>query len=156
PFVVVPQRRERARRQRKLDHDLADLIRLRLFPAFGQHMDVVSRYRQRWRTWLDREDAEAGAVGDGGPSELRLPPVTDHWYAQPLSRPGQRVWIAAFSGQKQQAEAREIVRPHEFSFRILALDSPERSGCREEDIHAMLFTHAPECAGIRRAHGFSF
>ena len=155
-FVVLPQRRERSGRQRQPDDQPADLVRSGFLAGIGEHADVVARNRTRRRSGLHRQQAKAGAVRDRGPAKFRLPPVIDDRYMQPVSRPQERIRIAAFSGQEQQPETRQIVPRHVEAVRVLALDGAESRRSGKQDVDAVLRADAPVRARIRRSDRLPF
>src|SRR6185437_12144130 len=73
--VVVPERRQAARRERQLDRDVPRLVRLGLLALLVQDLNVVAGDGQARRTWLGRFRVKAHRVGDDRPAGLGLPPV---------------------------------------------------------------------------------
>ena len=69
--------------------------------------------------------------------------------------PPQGVGIAALTREKERFEIREVVFPFELERRVFFLDGAKRRGCREQRFHFVLRNHAPECTGVRCAHGLA-
>src|SRR3954469_22603694 len=107
-------------------------------------MDVVAGDRPRRRPRLHRCEPQACAICNRRPSEFGLPPVIEDRDAKPFGCPVQGVRIAALACEEQQAQPRQVERPHSLSLRVLALDGPEGGWRGEEDVHPVLLAAPPE------------
>ena len=150
-LVLLPQRRQAARRQRQLDHDRAHGARRQRLCRLVDHVDLIARHRHRRRAVLDRQHAEPHRIAGDAPAGFGLPPMVDHRHLQLLLGPFHRRRIGALAGQKQRAEFRQIVLPDEFAVGVFLLDGAERGRRGEERHRLVLGDHPPERAGIRRA-----
>ena len=82
--------------------------------------------------------------------------MVDHRFLQQVLRPGEGVGIGALAGEEQRTESLEVVLREEFPLRVLLLDRAKRGRRREHRDALVLGDHAPERAGVGRAHGLPF
>ena len=153
--VVVPERGQASRRQRKFDRHVADRSGSHFFAALIENAHVISRHGFGARSRFYFLDAEADAVRADGPAGLGLPPVIDHRNSYFRFGPLQRGRITALAGEKKISKAAEVVAADVVAVGIVALDGPERCRSGEEHRHFVLRDDAPERAGIGSADRFS-
>src|ERR1043165_2923856 len=60
--VVVPERWQTTRRQRRADDDVADMIDTHFHAFIVEYPPVVTRHRLATGAWLDRQQLQTGAV----------------------------------------------------------------------------------------------
>ena len=154
--VCLPQCRCGARRHRQLHHERADLSARKLLPGGVQHVEIPARCRTCRRSGFDGQRLDSEAVGGDRPASLRLPPVIDHRHLELLFGPAECFRVAAFSGEEERAEAREVIASDQFAFGILLADRAEGSRCREERAHIVLGDHPPERPRVGSADGLAF
>ena len=154
--VVVPERRQAAGRQRQFHDQGPDPAGGQFVPVLAEHPHVVARHGPRRRPRLDRQGAEADAVGGDRPPGLGLPPVVDDRHPEAVARPEQGVRIGPLPGEEERPEPRQVVPAQERAVRVLLLDRPQGGRGREEHVDPVLLDHAPERAGVGRADRLAF
>ena len=147
----IPERRERARRHGRPDHQRPDGPGGHLVVLVIHDPQVPTRHRARGRAVLDGQKLDADAVGAHGPARFGLPPVVDHRAVQNVLGPFQRVRIAALARQEQRPEMREVASFEQFRFGIVPADGPEGGRRGEQRGDLVLLDDAPIDAGVRRA-----
>ncbi|MPL75488.1 hypothetical protein SDC9_21312 [bioreactor metagenome] len=151
----IPQRRQRARRQRQLDRDRAELAILQRVAALVEDLHVIAGHRHRGRAELRGQQFDAERVRGNRPAGLGLPPVVDHRHAEVLLRPFHRVRVGAFAGQEQRLHLVQLVALDPVTVRILAPDRAQRGRRGEEALDPVVLDHPPEHARVRRTDGLA-
>ena len=145
----VPQRRQRARRQRQPDRHRAELARRQRLAGLRQDPHVVARHRHRRRAELDRQQLDPRRVRRDRPAGLGLPPVVDHRHLELPLQP--RRWCRGRPARRRgTGSAGRTGRSPSSSrpCRVLALDRTEGGRRGEEAPDPVLLDHPPEGAGV--------
>src|SRR5579875_2632543 len=129
-LLSIPQGRKRSGRKRQLAAERADVAGLHLVAIGTERTNVPSGNGFGRRARLHRErlavaGIEPHTVRNDRPTCFGLPPMVDNGHAEPALRPLQRIGIAAFAGEEERAEFRDIVLADELTVGIVALDGTE-------------------------------
>ncbi|EGE58250.1 hypothetical protein RHECNPAF_3340049 [Rhizobium etli CNPAF512] len=153
--IRMPEGRQTAGRQGQPDDDIAERPRLDRMAGIVEHRYLVARHRQRWRTMLDGQGAEAERICGDRPAGLRLPPVVDDGDGKHAFSPFQGLRVRSLAGKKQRPQIGHLVARDQIAVPIFSPDGAKGGRRREEHAHVMLRNDAPKCAGIRRADRLS-
>jgi len=178
PILVVPQRREAARRERDTEDDISHRTSGNLLAIVVDDSHVEPRHRFSCRASLDWQWLDEGfrpqifprgwqprKSGHRRP-RLRRPPVVDARRAIRavlLQKPLVHVddgGLAALAGEEQRAEGAEAAaarhRLEEGVVGVLDADGAQRGRRREHGVDAVLLDHPPEGARVGRADRLAF
>ena len=104
----VPQGGQRARGERQLYCNSAQLSDGHLMSPFIQNLHIIARHGHGWGANLDRHGLNTRRIAGDGKASFGLPPVIIDGHAHNLLGPFYRVWIGPFTCQIERAQSTHI------------------------------------------------